>query len=201
MLWHVAGTVRGGNNAKDLGGLLGRSFFITLSYCSAAGNVSGRDNALGLGGLAGRMRWGEIQYCYATGDVSGSDALGGLLGGEIYPSSITSSYFLERPGLNNGYAEPLTDAEMKQQSSFGGWDFASDSNGTEDFWKMCLDGYEYPRLTWQFNSPADFLIPGRVDNYDLFVLTHDWLKTNSRCCDITSDGIVNLLDYLEFSKH
>ena len=46
--------------------------------------------------------------------------------------------------------------------------------------------------------------PGRVDNYDLMVLTHDWLADNSRCCDIypsEGDDIVNLLDYSEFIKH
>ena len=52
---------------------------------------------------------------------------------------------------------------------------------------------------------ADFVHPGRVDNYDLFVLTNDWLAEDSRCCDIspapTPDGIVNILDFAEFSRH
>jgi len=69
---------------------------------------------------------------------------------------------------------------------------------------MCIDGYDYPRLTWQFSNPADFIFPGRVDLYDLFTLTHDWLTENSRCCDIyppEGDDIVNLFDYAEFAKY
>ena len=83
--------------------------------------------------------------------------------------------------------------------------FVGDINGSEDHWKLAIDHYDYPRLAWQFISSADFLYPGSVDNYDLMVLANDWLKTDSRCCDIaptpTGDGTVNFLDHAAFADH
>ena len=99
---------------------------------------------------------------------------------------------------------PLPDPNMRIQASFVDWDFVGDMNGTEDHWQMCIDGYDYPRLRWEFVNSADFLYPGRVDNYDLMVLAREWLSTESRCGDINppdGDGIVNILDYVEFAKH
>jgi hypothetical protein len=128
---------------------------------------------------------------------------GGLCG-DNYFGSISNCYYLDTVGPHNGPGTALTDNEMKQQSSFVGWDFVGEEdNGTEDHWQMCLDGYDYPRLRWQFINPTDFLRPGRVDHYDLMVLAHDWLSVNSRCGDIgpgDGDGIVNLFDYIEFSR-
>ena len=125
---------------------------------------------------------------------------------DIAPSTaLAIVIFLDTAGPDNGYGTPLTDSAMKQQNSFTDWDFVGEEdNGIEDIWQLCIDGYDYPRLTWQFNPPADFLHPGRVDHYDLFVFTQDWLSANSRCCNINppdGDDIVNLLDYTEFTKY
>ena len=44
-------------------------------------------------------------------------------------------------GPNNGLGIPLTNARMKQQASFVGWDF-------KNTWTICA-GKDYPRLRWE----------------------------------------------------
>jgi hypothetical protein len=58
--------------------------------------------------------------------------------------NISSSYFLEESdggGPDNGLGVALTDAAMRQQASFVGWDF-------DDVWMIC-EGVDYPRLRWE----------------------------------------------------
>jgi len=44
-------------------------------------------------------------------------------------------------GLYNGLGSPLTDEQIKQQTSFIDWDF-------ENIWMIC-EGKDYPRLQWE----------------------------------------------------
>jgi GLUG motif-containing protein len=201
-------SVVGGSSSMSIGGLCGRNSNGYISFCYATGSVSGGDDSHYLGGICGGNSQGDIFMCYSNGLVTvgiDSSFIGGLCGHNTKYSSSSACYFLNTAGPDNGYGQPLDDPNMRIQSSFVNWDFVGDSNGTEDHWKMCIDGYDYPRLAWQFINPADFLHPGRVDQYDLYVLTHDWLTEISRCCDIaplpTGDGIVNLLDYQKFSEY
>jgi hypothetical protein len=58
--------------------------------------------------------------------------------------TATACYFLapaDGGGPDNGVGVFLTDAQMKQQSSFIGWDF-------ENVWTIC-EGKDYPRLGWE----------------------------------------------------
>ncbi len=130
--------------------------------------TGGADSTL-LGGLCGYNR-GSVSNCCSTGSVTGegdSWYLGGLCGHNDGMDYISNCYFLDTAGPHNDWGTPLTDPSMKQQSSFVGWDFVGDSNGSEDHWQLAIDGYDYPRLTWQFVSSADFLYPGAVNHYDL----------------------------------
>ncbi len=89
-----------------------------------------------------------ISKCYSTGSVSGTDYLGGLVGyNDCYIETISNCYFLDIAGPDNRYGTPLTDAQMRQQSSFVGLDFVGESaNGTHQFWQMPADG-GYPVLS------------------------------------------------------
>jgi len=50
-------------------------------------------------------------------------------------------------GRDNGLGTPLSDGQMKQQVSFGGWDFwGTDEDGIQDVWFMLA--YGYPDLVW-----------------------------------------------------
>ncbi len=200
---YSTGYVTGGYSSKYLGGLCGYNRYNIIN-CFATGLVSGGIDSEYLGGLCGsNLSGGSISICYSTGSVTGDNNLGGLCG--YSDGSISTCYYLDTTGPDNGYGEPLDDPNMRVQGSFVDWDFVGDDNGSEDHWQMCIDGYDYPRLRWEFVNPADFLYPGRVDIYDLFIFTQDWLSTDSRCCDIAPvgrlDDIVNLLDYIEFSRH
>jgi GLUG motif-containing protein len=199
---YSSATVSGGTSSENLGGLCGYNYG-NLNNSYATGSVTGGNDSTNLGGLCGFNYYSTIKNCYSTGTVTGDRYLGGLCG-DSSSGSINNCYFLDTAGPDNGRGIPLIDSEMKQQSSFIGWDFVGDSNGTEDHWQMCVDGYDYPRLRWEFGWPGDFLRPGRVDQYDLMVLAHDWLSVDSRCGDIGpegGDGIVNLFDYIEFSRY
>lgn len=75
----------------------------------------------------------------------------------------------------NGYGTPLTDEEMKQQSSFIGWDFVGETaNGTQDIWRMCVDGVRYPLLWWQFINKADLDCPDGVNLIDFAEFANWW---------------------------
>ncbi|MBN1506721.1 MAG: hypothetical protein JW955_07740 [Sedimentisphaerales bacterium] len=94
------------------------------------------------GGLVGENS-GSVINCYAATVVAAPPASGGLMGRDA-KGTIASSYFLSSEdggGPNNGLGITLTDGQMRQQTSFIGWDF-------EDIW-MIADGESYPRLRWE----------------------------------------------------
>jgi hypothetical protein len=194
------------NGSYKVGGLLGGGYHNSIVNCYSTGSVVGLGNYVG--GLVGYNNEGDISNCYSTGSVGGTgDYVGGLVG--YNPNgSVSSSYFLLGAGPENGYGEPLTDGQMKQQASFVGWDFVGETaNGTEDIWRMCIDGVNYPLQWWQFNM-ADFTCPDGVDFIDFAILANAWLSDsvqanwNSRC-DIGEppDNVINILDLAIFTQH
>jgi hypothetical protein len=110
------GNITGRN---ELGGLVGYNHSGLISNCYSTGDVNGIDI---LGGLVGNNE-DDINNCYSTGIVAGSsDNLGGLIGFGV-GGVISSSYFLNTSGPDNGIGEPLTEEQMKRQNSFFDWDF------------------------------------------------------------------------------
>jgi hypothetical protein len=166
---YATGTVAitGGTRSDTFGGLVGLNGG-SIYNCYSSGNVTGMVYS---GGLAGQNQ-GSIKNCYSMGNVTGLNYSGGLVGfnkqsiigncystgtvtvtggsfigglvGYNYNGTINRSYFLDVAGPNNGYGTPLTDANMKQQSSFVGWDFV---NGPNDVWTIKED-VNYPVLVW-----------------------------------------------------
>ena len=208
---YATGSVTGDNS---LGGLCGQNNYKVIN-CYSEGSVIGGVDSDDIGGLCG-WNFSTISNCYSIGSVSGTgSSKGGLCGSNS--GTISECFWdIETSGTTDGVGnmdpDPSgvigkTTAEMITLLTFttAGWDFMGETdNGIDDIWQLCIDGLDYPRLVWQF-GPANFVHPGRVDNYDLFVLMNDWLSENSRCCDIfpapTPDGIVNILDFTEFSQH
>ena len=112
----------------------------SITSCYSTGAVTGNDD---IGGLSG-YNAGSITSCYSTGTVTGDTFLGGLCGGG-WEIGIKNCYFLNTAGPDNGFGIDLTDAYMKQQSSFTGWDFIGETtNGSSDFW--IITAGEYPSL-------------------------------------------------------
>ena len=118
----------------------------TISNCYNTGSVTAPSRA---GGIVGdNSSSGTISECYNTGSVTASSYAGGIAGYNG-GGTISSCYYLDNISEGVGYgtdtAVRCTDDEMKQQSTFAGFDF-------DTVWG--LDPYRdspYPQLlnNWQ----------------------------------------------------
>ncbi len=125
---YVTGSISG--SGYYVGGLLGTNTASSaVGYCYSTGSV--RVSHRYVGGLIGYNNFSTVNYCYSAGSITGASA-GGLLG---YNSGtvINCYYNSETSGQSNGIGDDnnsqfvtgLTIAQMKQQSSFSGWDFTT----------------------------------------------------------------------------
>ncbi len=148
---------------SDVGGITGDNInylAASVTDCYNTGSIYG---GYGVGGVVGSSMifdsYGLITRNYSTGSVPGTRNVGGIVGTNDYVGSgyilcifpytggISSGYYLSgsaigpvNGGGSDGHLMALTDAEMKIQSSFVGWDFSG-------VWTM--DGnpeYPYPEL-------------------------------------------------------
>lgn len=209
------------------GGLAGLSYNCTISNCYSSGNVNGFRSTGGLcgcveintniincysmgqvtgqhetGGFVGDHEDGNISNCYSIGLVNGGDFTGGFCG--VSFGTISSCYFLDTAGPDNGFGTPLSDVQMRQQASFQGWDF-SYNDGDEADWFMQID--EYPILTWQI-SPADLWTDGRNNFKDFAIFAQYWMREdcaiyNYYCdgADLNFDGTVDIDDLIELISY
>ncbi|MBN2139352.1 MAG: hypothetical protein JW720_16230, partial [Sedimentisphaerales bacterium] len=170
----AAGPVSGNQYTGGIAGL--NWFYGSISNCCSIGSVTGSGDYVGglagecsgsftncystspisgagdyVGGLVGLSFHGIITDCYAAGLINAvGNYVGGLVG-ENDSGSVTRVYFLDPNdggGPDNGYGEPLTDLQMRQQVSFIDWDFVGAGDGDEDIWSIC-EGVGYPRLYWE----------------------------------------------------
>jgi hypothetical protein len=146
---YSAVNISGGNDCKQLGGLLGGGT-CWINNCYATGNVSGGNNSRWLGGLVG-SGGSTLSNCYASGSVlagDNSELLGGLVGQSW--GHLSNCYFLtpsDGDGPDNGEGLPLTEEQMKQQTSFVGWDF-------DNIWTVD-EGMDYPKLRPNLPEPPN----------------------------------------------
>jgi hypothetical protein len=134
---YASGSVNGGRYA---GGLIGSIGMAYVNQCYATGSVMGTNL---VGGLIGEAAYADVSECYAVGPVTGVGAnarAGGLVGesNEIYAVTVINSYWdvqtCGQSGSDGGVGK--TTAQMKQQATFVGWDFA-------DLWSID-EGVTYP---------------------------------------------------------
>jgi hypothetical protein len=192
-----------------VGGLVGINHFGTVSICYASGSVSG--GYWYVGGLVG---WNNstVSNCYATGSVSGSSIVGGLVGYNYFGTVTASFWDIETSGQSwsaGGTGKTTTEMMMESTFTSAGWDFVGETaNGTDDIWRMCIDGVNYPLLWWQFNK-ADFTCPDGVNFIDFAVLANAWLSDSWQAnwnwnprCDIAEppDNIIDILDLEIFAE-
>jgi hypothetical protein len=71
---------------------------------------------------------------------------------------------------------------------------------------MCVDGVEYPRLSWGFAQNGDFVCNDGTGLPDLQALAESWLMaanstpdTFNYACDANGDGKINLEDFEIFA--
>jgi hypothetical protein len=191
------------------GGLVGNNetwpnpiYKATITNSYSTGMVSGTSN---VGGLVGWNSNATITNCYSKGSVSGSSSVGGLVGSGD-PNSVNNSFWDKDTSgqTKSAGGTPKTTVEMKTGSTFidTNWDFVGETaNGTEDIWRMCVDGLNYPLLWWQFNI-ADFACPDGVEMNDLAELCEEWLceELSADVWPEGGDGIVNFFDWAVFAN-
>ncbi len=209
----ASGNIHG--QSANIGGLIGgyfrdpfdNSIALLVKDCYARGNVSSA--GANVGGLIGYNR-SLVERCYATGQVTGADPSLGLIGknydGESYLSywDVESSQQWQSAGGTG-----LTTAQMKQQTSFSGWDFLGESaNGVNEIWRMCTDGVDYPRLSWEFARGGDVACGDGVNLADLAALAAHWLTSAqhdpaafNRACDANGDEQIDLADFAILSEN
>lgn len=189
--------------AEGAGGIAGVNDTGTISDSYNTGNVYGFD----AGGIVGygadaNGEHSNVSNCYNIGSVLGYHT-GGIKGIDYYSGTVDNSYYLAGSGAN-AYGTALTLDEMKNQTSFTGFDF-------DNVW--IIDGdddaYPFPTLrnvaylnraenTDDFSGGAGTLLnPYRVSNTEqlnrvrnystsYFVLTQDIAFTED---DFTPGGV------------
>lgn len=139
---YTSGSIAG--NGNDIAGLVGFNYAsssITNSYSSAS--VTGGDYA---GGLVGYDINSSISNCYSGGSISGSLYVGGLVGLTSGTSVSACFWDTQTSGQASSAAGTgLTSAQMREQTSFSGWDFS----GT---WAI-EEAHSYPYLQGNIGSP------------------------------------------------
>ena len=135
------------------GGLVGANYGGIISNCYATGNVTAICYRSYAGGLVGYDYGGSITNCYATGNVDALSNAGGLIGDQGYDTIITNCYRLKTQTITgstiNESGTPLSESDMRKQSSFVGWDF-------DTIWAIdpnVNNGYPYLRPVSE-NAPA-----------------------------------------------
>jgi len=195
---------RGGSVSgyHSVGGLVGYIFLNgQVINCYSSTNVFAEYCCAG--GLVGYLNSSSIFQSYSTSNVLTHRSCHGLVGvsknGQVYESfwdTETSDCNVSDGGTG------LTTVEMQTESTFtdAGWDFIGErANGYDDTWRMCVDGVDYPRLTWEFTSYGDLICPDGVDFTDYSVLADQWIL-EKLYADMTNDGRVNLRDFAAWAN-
>lgn len=119
------------NSGWFVGGFAGENL-ASIMNCYAIGNNTGSS---GVGGFAGYSS-DSIINCYAVGSAEGDNWIGGIVGYLQSKGTISDCYWDQQAsgnaagyGMNDSggvyIGSGLTTAQMKQSSSFSGWDFTT----------------------------------------------------------------------------
>jgi hypothetical protein len=191
-----------------LGGLIGkasRKEDLFIRNCYAMGMVNGSGD---VGGLVGYFAGNTLVNSYSSGVVVGTSYSGGLVGHLVEGSVSNSFWDMDTSGKTaSAGGVGKTTAELKTPATFtdAGWDFVGETaNGTEDIWRLCLEGIDYPGLATISASHGDYACPEGVGMDDLMVLAERWMGTTPGeigSADGNRDGIVNLSDFGILAKN
>jgi hypothetical protein len=180
-----------------IGGLIGQNEG-TVTNCYSQCSVTAGNSYVG--GFVGKNT-ASISNCYSTGAVIGGSQRGGFCW--VNSGTITGSYWDTLTSgfpVSNGGTGKST-SQMKTQSTFAGWDFVGETaNGTDDIWRMCVDGQDYPRLKREFIA-GDFACPDGDDFVDYSALSRQWMleKLSYDVAPAGGNGIVDFSDFAVFA--
>lgn len=209
----VVGTEYIGGLVGEIGGTTANDRYCEVYNSYSLAYVEGHTYT---GGFAGHHAYATMANCYSASvlgitGVSGS-TIGGLIGKSQY--SNVNDCFWDREQAGTYYSSGgvyLTTAEMKIRQPFTsvGWDFLGESdNGDNEIWRMCVDGVDYPRLSWEFAQNGDFACGDGVDIFDLQSLAEHWLLMEdddpaafNYACDANGDEAIDLLDFQKLAEN
>ena len=186
--------------------------------CYATGNAEGDESIGALVGESGSTT--TILNSYAAGGASGNANVGGLVGNGSAGESLYIGCFWNSSvnpllsGVGNIDPDPpgvssrsTVELQIKETFTSEGWDFVGESeNGTNDLWRLCIDGICFPKLYFEFVT-GDFICPDGVDFIDYSLLANHWQNTNctdSNDCsrtDLDFSGAVDWKDLNIFCDH
>jgi hypothetical protein len=156
-------SVGAGSNYSS-GGLIGYNSSGTVSNSYATGSVVGSGG--GKGGLVGNNTSSTIAYCYS---ISSQGLVGGFYGG----GTLTSSYWDNSLAGSSAAGTGTSDANMKIQATYSGWDFA-----TTPIWKIDANNNGYPYLAWQVYAPTTQASTLSTSSDVSNSMTINWTKGN-----------------------
>ncbi|MBN2511831.1 MAG: hypothetical protein JXB18_02725 [Sedimentisphaerales bacterium] len=203
-----------GADTAQIGGLVGAFDFSFINNCYSMGAIDASAASESIGGLVGHCDsiLFEIKHCYSVCRVTGGSGVnvGGFIG-FCFPMLVNQCYFLqasEGGGPDNGLGVSQTAAQLKQMATYEGWDFVGETlYGTSDYWRMCVNGLIYPRLSWQYAQRGDFACPDGNNIGDLIALSYSWLSSkqdgiNYRLSvDADCSGRIDLADFSIMGIH
>jgi hypothetical protein len=189
----------------SIGGLVGLNGGNSIiTSCYSTGSVGGIviiDGTRAFGGLVGSNGDNAaVANSYSIGFVLGDRYVGGIVGFNI--GSVKNCYFLDPSAPSNDCGTALSNAAMKQQASFAGWDFDTDDGDTDDFW--INEGSDYPKLCWQ--SLADINGDGNVNLSDFAVLSSAWGTSPGHAnynsaCNLSGDTTIDIADLMSLAEN
>jgi hypothetical protein len=208
------------SNCYNTGAVTSSSTY-SSSYAGGLVGTQGSNPATGITAI--------MEKCYSTGQVTATGG-GGVYRGGVAGSDKKDSTTLRgvidvcfwdiqtsatSDGVGNVNPDPVgamgkITEEMQTLSTFTayGMDFTNETtNGTNDYWRMCADEVDYPRLNWE-SIDGDFACPDGVSIEDLDYFVGRWLmgnctSTNNYCGggDMDSSGKVDFGDWAVFAQH
>jgi len=189
------------------GGITGETTYYTsqINNCCNFGdirheNISGH---VGTGGIVGNFAYGSLENCLNTGNVytlSGGAYIGGIAG--IFSGTkIKNCYFVDSISSGIGYGTEQnvfskSASELKQQSTFSGFDF-------NNVWSI-HESSSYPYLknipfntNVAMNSHTEAIIIGNTKALSTTVLTTDgtipavtWTSSDNSIATVSSVGVI-----------
>ncbi|MEX2364168.1 MAG: LamG-like jellyroll fold domain-containing protein, partial [Balneolaceae bacterium] len=138
-IW-VSGEVSGSSN---VGGIVGNNIGGDISSSYSSADVSGAGS---IGGAVGyHNNSGTLSTSYSTGTATGDTNTGALVGRNL--ATITDSYWNSTTGSpDNGEGTALTSIEMREETSFTGFDFTTN-------WQI-IEAAAFPTLINNEQTPA-----------------------------------------------
>ena len=157
------GSVMGNDRTGGLIGHLNNDIDNCYSRSAISVNVTGSE----VGGLFGAVWNNTISNCYSTGTVSGTSSVGGLIGYNYSPPTISGCFWDTQTSGSSSSAGGTgkTTAEMKTQSTF------TDAGWSTSIWNMDSGNDGYPYFDWE--NPGGSPLPVELTFFTSQVINND----------------------------